>query len=135
RAAIKIVFQRDGYLLRHPGLLTPHRLSEPYKINCQDRSSPGDPPTSCPREMRPTPAPFDAHGPGATTNARFAAEADVLPTGRMVNIYSSTPTAVPVSSEAARVAAKGEGFSLAGVYLGSGRSLPVRFTERGGRCN
>jgi hypothetical protein len=53
----------------------------------------------------------------------------------MVNIYSCTPTAAPVSSEAAGVAAKGEDFSLAGVNLGSGRSLPVRFTERGGRCN
>jgi hypothetical protein len=34
RAAIKIVFQRDGYLLRHPRLPDCDRLPAPYKINC-----------------------------------------------------------------------------------------------------
>jgi hypothetical protein len=34
RASIKIVLERDGYLLCHPGLPDCDRLSAPYKINC-----------------------------------------------------------------------------------------------------
>ena len=68
RATIKIVLQRDGDLLRHPGLLTPHRLPAPYKINPHDRLSPrpvrqqlkGRTLPLClatAREQHPTPAP------------------------------------------------------------------------------
>jgi len=36
RAAIEIVFERDGYLLSRPRLLDCDRLFAPYKINCAD---------------------------------------------------------------------------------------------------
>ena len=49
-ATINVVFQRDGYLLCHPGLLTPNRLPAPYKISSHDRLSPGSPFASCPRD-------------------------------------------------------------------------------------
>jgi len=46
RTAVKIVFKRDGFLLRHPGLPDCNRLPSPYKINChagQSRCQPQSP--------------------------------------------------------------------------------------------
>jgi hypothetical protein len=48
RASIEIVFEGDGYLLRHPGLLDCDQLSAPYKITCNSAATTTPPVASDP---------------------------------------------------------------------------------------